>query len=394
MSAHVLDRLSAFLDDELPEAERREVEAHLTECSDCASRLSELAAIDEGARGLAVVAPSGYFEALPGRIRRRLPIPRRRAVPVWAWAVAAAALLAVVTPKLLREPIGSASLPAAPPVGGGAPEGASAATPQAAPKTVAEEAAKPKAADKAQGAGLPAVPEAVGLPEAVGSPGDSKAAGATSRPATPAREAAPAQSEIRRRDQPAEGGALSADTVTRPATAPAPQALGYTAAPPAPPAAAAAPGSNVADGLAVTGAREPEAKLDRRDDAAEQESAPVAANRGLAKGRMKDAQSKSEEDAGAAAPQKKQAFGGTTGSATDARERRERWRATAGRHPEGAPGDAARLAIVEAGAEAFALGHDSRDLELLRRDAQAYLAHADALQPDHVRELLRAAEER
>jgi hypothetical protein len=81
------------------------------------------------------------------------------------------------------------------------------------------------------------------------------------------------------------------------------------------------------DRLAVAGAREPEAKLDRADDADEQGTPSVAAARGLAKGRLKDAESKSEADAGGTA-QKKQAFGATTGSATDARERRERWRAT------------------------------------------------------------------
>ena len=57
------------------------------------------------AAALAATAPSGYFEALPGRMRDRLE-PRRagaRRLPAWTWAAAAALLLAVVTPLTLSK---------------------------------------------------------------------------------------------------------------------------------------------------------------------------------------------------------------------------------------------------------------------------------------------------
>ena len=74
MSAHPLESLSAFLDDELGTAERRDVEAHLAACPSCARHLGELAAVDALARGLPPAgAPDGYLEALPGRVRAAHP---------------------------------------------------------------------------------------------------------------------------------------------------------------------------------------------------------------------------------------------------------------------------------------------------------------------------------
>ena len=57
MSAHERERLSAYLDEELPAGERAEVSAHLVGCSECASRLSEMAALGERARELPQEAP-------------------------------------------------------------------------------------------------------------------------------------------------------------------------------------------------------------------------------------------------------------------------------------------------------------------------------------------------
>src|SRR5262249_44671380 len=106
MSDHVLDHLSAFLDEELPAREHEAVEAHLRGCSACSAHLDLLRAVDGEARMLTVAAPAGYFEALPGRIRGRLEKSPRRAaprLPVWSGPVAAALLLAVVPPLTLRR---------------------------------------------------------------------------------------------------------------------------------------------------------------------------------------------------------------------------------------------------------------------------------------------------
>ncbi|HET8645069.1 MAG TPA: zf-HC2 domain-containing protein, partial [Vicinamibacteria bacterium] len=100
---HSLERLCAFLDGELSPAERAEVEAHLRECATCRQELDGLLAVDAAARELTVAAPPGYFEAFPGRVRQRLAARRRRAVPAWTLAAAAAVLLAVLTPLTLRE---------------------------------------------------------------------------------------------------------------------------------------------------------------------------------------------------------------------------------------------------------------------------------------------------
>src|SRR5206468_3601629 len=104
MSEHVRDRLSAYLDQELVSMERTVVETHLHGCEACRWHLETLAAVDSAVRALPIEAPSGYFDALPGRVRARLerPAPRVRQVPLrlpaWTWAAAAALVLGVVTP--------------------------------------------------------------------------------------------------------------------------------------------------------------------------------------------------------------------------------------------------------------------------------------------------------
>jgi anti-sigma factor RsiW len=105
VSAHEQERLSAWLDGELNPAERAEVDAHLLECEACATFLARLRAVDEGARALPTSVPEGYFDRLPARVRARIEARRRAAgrLPVWAWAAAAALLLAVVAPLTLRE---------------------------------------------------------------------------------------------------------------------------------------------------------------------------------------------------------------------------------------------------------------------------------------------------
>ena len=110
MSAHERERLSAYLDDELGAAARAVVEAHLGACAACREALAELAAVDDAAASLPAEAPEGYFDDFARRVRERgssrqprAAAPARRRLPAWGWAVAAALLLAVVTPLTLRE---------------------------------------------------------------------------------------------------------------------------------------------------------------------------------------------------------------------------------------------------------------------------------------------------
>ncbi len=100
---HPGDRLSAYVDGELPAAERTVVDAHLRECFACSRLLDELVAVDSAALALTVQAPQGYFDAFPARVRGRLAARRTRRVPAWTWAAAAAVLLAVLTPLTLRD---------------------------------------------------------------------------------------------------------------------------------------------------------------------------------------------------------------------------------------------------------------------------------------------------
>jgi hypothetical protein len=51
------DKLSDYLDDELPEGERRAVAAHLAECAECANTLAELQRVAAAAASLAPVRP-------------------------------------------------------------------------------------------------------------------------------------------------------------------------------------------------------------------------------------------------------------------------------------------------------------------------------------------------
>jgi len=140
MSGHERERLSAYLDRELPPGEQAAVETHLAACPECAAFLAELAAVDEAAASLPAEAPEGYFEAFPARMRSRLETRKAlaRRVPTWTWAAAAALLLAVVTPLTLRQ---------LRPSSGAAPSVAPAATqpaPAKAPSMAAEESRRPE----------------------------------------------------------------------------------------------------------------------------------------------------------------------------------------------------------------------------------------------------------
>src|SRR6185436_20850234 len=84
----------------------------------------DLASLDDAARALPIDAPPGYFEDLPARVRARLDTPTRRAwrPPAWSWAVAAALLLAIVTPATLLHREARPQAPAAPATARARPE--------------------------------------------------------------------------------------------------------------------------------------------------------------------------------------------------------------------------------------------------------------------------------
>ncbi|HEV8255090.1 MAG TPA: anti-sigma factor [Vicinamibacteria bacterium] len=334
MSPHPTEQLSAYLDGELPDAERAAIEAHLRTCGACTRAVAEMRAIDAASRTLPLEAPEGYFEALPGRVRSRLQrqrtVPPRRAL----WAVAAAAVLAaVVSPFVLQRA-------ATPP-------------PQQAPAPAAPEAVPPATAPPATAApklSMESVP-----PAAVKEPPPALRRYAEARRVAPPATAAPP-----------------------PAATPAPPA--------APPPAAAQP-------------RPQEERLEEK--AAKQEAvvardaARAAEPQAAPRDRMADRAAPARKAGAVSAPAIEEDYGQLAArrptSAAEARALRDSWRAWAGAHPEGARGDEARVRALEAGAEAWRLGHDPRDLAQLRAEAAEYLQRADALQKDRVRALLAKA---
>jgi anti-sigma factor RsiW len=101
---HLEDTLSAYLDDELAPAARREAEAHLAGCADCRDELVEVAAARQAIRIMPVhAAPRPLIDAVP------LPAAASRRRAVWAMVAAAAAAVALVLPS--REPEVAPSLP-------------------------------------------------------------------------------------------------------------------------------------------------------------------------------------------------------------------------------------------------------------------------------------------
>jgi len=100
---HLEDTLSAYLDDELAPAARREAEAHLAGCAECREELDEVSIARRAIRILPVHSarrPVGpVLVPAAGSQRRRA---------VWALVAAAAAAVAVVLPQ---EPEVAPSLP-------------------------------------------------------------------------------------------------------------------------------------------------------------------------------------------------------------------------------------------------------------------------------------------
>jgi hypothetical protein len=302
--------------------------------------------LDAFARALPSSAPpAGYFESLPGRVRARLEA-RRPAwrLPVWSLAAAAALALVVLTPAVLRRNLERAA-PEAPPA-------AAASVP--APDTLALK----EEATKRRSQGVPAAPPATWAVPPPAAPVGPRAKAAAPERAAGKKETAPQATE-----------------------APAPRAT------PAPPAAVAAapPESFEADEMARQDAPAELRKVVRDRPATRRSEVPES------EGRL---------GAGAAAIQTRARptpadaryawllAGGPLQDADAARAVREAWRAFVRDYPSHAGADEARVRALEAGAQAYRLGHDARDLDDLRADAAAYLARADAAQPERVRTLL------
>jgi Putative zinc-finger len=361
MTAHAFDRLSAYLDGELAPEELARVESHVGDCPACARRLEELAAVDDAARRLPVVVPRGYFESLPARVRRHLEqraSPRRWRVPVWAWAAAAAVVLAVLTPATLHRP---APVPTGPSGTAARDDGAQ----QSAPVSQTLEAPRPAA---------PAPAPSAGVPERVDrTPGR--------RPSGPSASAPPAPTPALSRNQAPSGEAELAGFAA------APRKASEETSPAAAPAPGAAP-----ELLAGRDADE------RVAASAEPTPTPRLETAGVAKRRRAEEHTASMAEAVRVAPPTVEARYRALASRRvttleEARGLREAWRALAERDPGGPRADTARVGVIAAGAEAVRLGGDAEDLALLERDGAAYLARRDAAQADRVREILASVAE-
>lgn len=87
---YVCERLSAWLDGELTEAERAAVAAHLEACSGCRRELAQLSALDAALESLSAPVPPLVAERVLARIGR----PRRRG---WrSLALAASLIMGIV----------------------------------------------------------------------------------------------------------------------------------------------------------------------------------------------------------------------------------------------------------------------------------------------------------
>jgi hypothetical protein len=366
MSIHVTDQLGPFLDGELAAVERAAVAAHLRECEACARRLEEMAAVDDAARSLAVEAPEGYFNDFASRLRGKLraPAKRRFTPPVWALAVAAALVLAVLTPLTLRQTQTAPSEPAAPLQEAAKPQAMTPVTTADQPARTEPEAKvalkdtklepaleKRRAPKQAETAGAFAARDIASGRMAAATPGPVLAG--APEPAAPA----PLKlKEEARRDEPRPGARADA----------------FAAAPP--------------ESLEVDAA-----KSKTTAPSADAESAPAQA-RGRASAGAGPGGLVASRNAVPGFPAEELRYrallarGAST--AADARSLREAWRTFAQSEPTGPRSDEARVRVIEAGAEAYRLSREEEDRALAERDAAAYLARSDAGQAERVRALL------
>jgi len=359
VSAHVLDRLSLYLDGELAAADRSEVESHLRGCAACARHLEDLAAVDAAARELPVPAPAGYFDSLPARVRARLPPPRRRSPPVWVWAAAAGIALAALVPAIMPRtttPVPEAArirepAPAAPAIPPAAPAREEARA-EAAADVPAGRLAREKTAVKDQGSvKLKVAPAgaAPGAPTPV--PLQARAAENAAAPPPPA-------AQVQKHSGP---------WAQAPAGAPAPA-----------PEPLAAADESMAEARAPkeiqlqAGA---ETKAEREQDR----------RRGVSANVLTYAQAPAEETRYRALLARR-----TTTAAED-RQLHDEWRALAASFPAGAHADEARVRALDTLLSAYRREGEARDRERLREEAGLYLQRGDAAQAGRVRAMLQEA---
>jgi len=427
VSAHERQRLSAFHDGELSPSDQAAVTAHLATCPECRAWLDEIEAVDEAARHLSVETPAGYFEALPARLRARIEdehaarggadgrdghrwtgtgaatggrsSTRRRAGgpwPAWTWAVAAALLLAVVTPLTLRQAPGEKS-PGAPP----APERAvrqsrPAADPPSEDLASSDVDDAPRPEDREGGSALGRVaprasagreeyrrPSAPGSPRAPGAgSGDEAAAPAATAPSSGERTATRHEAEE--------------EAFARPPPGAAPAAPGPAAAE----ADRVAPRTQARKG-ALEGGEAERAKATLADappDASPSEqAAPLREELSAAAEPRSEAQAVSGLEAGAGAGPDEVAYRRLARDRpTDAdgwRRQREAWRAFAERYPASPHADEARVRTIEAGVAAWRAGGRKADLDRAREDLARYLDRADAWLGERARRALEGAPE-
>lgn len=357
MSGHEQDRLSAYLDGELPAPERAAVEAHLAGCSECEEQLAALAGVDEATRQLALKAPEGYFDTFAARVRGRIeaaPASGRgsRRLPVWAWAAAAALLLAVVTPLTLRERAVGARTAATRQVA--APVVQVPASPQAPADfaAVREEApaAKPVPRSEARsGAGATAARQ-----------DDDAAASEVRENETAERDA---------RAAPALSAALAADALQPRTTDLATES--------APSAAGAAQEAVVGLDAAARKAETPRtASVARRGTLLKAPAAAAAGAGASAEGSLEEGEARFARLA-AIEP----------GSAAEWRGLRDAWLSFAAADPAGPRADEAQVRAIEAGCEAWRASGSERDGAACRQAQGDYLDRPDAAQKARVRAL-------
>ena len=389
MSAHVIERLSAYMDGELAAAERQAISVHLRLCEECARHLEDLAAVDELARALPAEAPAGYFDSLPARVRFKTTARPRRAfrMPAWSWAAAAAVLLAVIVPLTLEHRPGP---PAVATTEGPPASPASPAAPVAPPAPRAKPAQKEAPfAEPQSPARLASGDEA--KRNRVDAPRDDvktrEQAAFAAAPATPAAPVA-AQAEGPRADA-GPPPAVLGKVEGRAARA---QASG---APPATPGAvaqaapyAAAPEDALLEGPAGQHLREPEEEKDVAEALPPAEEArKLESPRASGAVFLRDAD-KARRKGRPAVLTFGSLLGEAPSSADEARRVREQWRAFLQQSPPATEADEARVRLVEVGLRAWELSNDPADLSLLKRDAEDYLRRDDAAQGDRVRRLL------
>jgi hypothetical protein len=362
VSGHEGERLSAYLDGELPPVERLDVEAHLAACAVCTALLADLRAVDAWVPSLPADAPEGYFETFPSRVVARLGASRPRRLPTWTWAAAAALLLAIVAPLTLRR---------------------------AAPVPVPRAATVPAAPRPASGgleqkheSGAPSAPDASPVPAARAQPPFAPPPSA-GRPVAPGGSAA---AESPRPGQEASREEAMADAV--------PVLL--------PPSSARAPDgastrANLKEAPAESREHQEAARLTTQSFAEpEPQSAPARPAPGAASASMSSVAHQDATAAGALSlAQPEAAFSRLEASrprtAVQWRNLRDAWSSFAAAHPEDPRADEARVRAIEAAHEAWLVGHAAEDESAFERDARVYLERPDAVQKDRVRRLLPAA---